>query len=74
MVINNKDIVEGFCPACLAVPLAVAGMSASAYGYSSRDEYKKKKKITMIGVIITLISLIIMAYYYFSSCSECISE
>ena len=69
---NHDDVIENFCGACLAVPLAFAGVGASAYGASnSRSKYKKQKKIALwIGIITIVISLIIGIYYLFS-CQNC---
>ena len=70
----NKDVIEGFCGACLAVPLAFAGVGASAYGSSnSRSAHKKQKKIILwSGIISVIISLVIAIYYlFFSKCTKC---
>ena len=68
---DDKDVVEGFCGACLAIPIAFVGIGASAYGCSSRGKYKKTKAIALwSGIVVTVISIIIALYYYFS-CSNC---
>jgi Na+-driven multidrug efflux pump len=69
---ENKDVKEEFCGLCMAVPLAFAGVGASAYGTSSsRGKHKSKKKIALyVGIIAIIISLIIAAYYWFS-CKKC---
>lgn len=71
---KDKDVIEGFCGACLAVPLAFAGVGSSAYGTSSsRGNHKKQKKIALfIGVLSIIISLLIAVWYlYFSKCTDC---
>ena len=69
---GNEDVKEEFCGLCLAVPLAFAGVGASAYGAgSSRGKYKTQKKIALYtGITAVVISLIIAAYYFFS-CKTC---
>ncbi len=69
-----KEIKENFCGACLSIPLAFVGVSASAYGASgSRRSHKKQKKIALwVGIVTILISLLIAVYYLFiSKCSNC---
>lgn len=68
---DSDDTKEEFCGACLAVPLAFAGVGASAYGTSSRNSHKKSKQIALWGGIITIIISIIITIYYLSTCSEC---
>ena len=57
---NNEDVKEGFCGACMAIPLAFAGIGASAYGSSgSRRNHKSSKKWSLrIGIISILKALI----------------
>ena len=72
---NNEDVIEGWCGACLAVPLAFAGVGASAYGVSgSRKEYKKQKQISLwVGIISVILSLLIAVYYLFiAECKDCV--
>jgi hypothetical protein len=73
---NNEDIVEPFCGACLAIPFAFAGIGASAYGASSRGQYKKNKQrqkwALWGGIAITIVSLLIAVYYFFiKKCVDC---
>lgn len=71
---HNENVIEEFCGACLAVPLAFAGVGASAYGTdSSRGKHKQQKKIALwVGIISIVISLLIAVWYlYFSKCTNC---
>ena len=70
---DNQDVKEDFCGACLSVPLAFVGVGASIYGTSSRDKYKKQKKIVLMsGIVSIMVSLIIASYYlFFSGCKDC---
>ena len=68
---SEQDTQEGFCGACAAIPLAFAGVGASAYGASSRDSYKKAKKIALWAGIISIIISISIAIYYLKTCSNC---
>lgn len=63
---------EDFCPLCLTVPLAFAGIGSTAYG-SKKDYQKKRKKYFILGLILVFISLAIAAYYLFfkKDCSDC---
>jgi hypothetical protein len=73
---DNEDIIEPFCGACLAIPLAFVGIGASAYGTNSRGSHKKKKKIMKIsligGIFMTLLSAFLWWYFYmYKKCTEC---
>ena len=68
---DNKDVKEEFCGACLAVPLAFAGVGASAYGASSRGKYKTGRKASLWIGIITIIISVIIAIYYLCKCETC---
>lgn len=70
---NHEDVKESFCGACLAVPLAFAGVGASAYGADSKSKHKNNKKIMLwVGIITIIISLFIAIYYMFlSGCKNC---
>ena len=67
------EIKEDFCGACVAVPLAFAGVGASAYGSSSKGKHKQRKKIALItgGVSILLSVLIVVYYLYIRKCATC---
>jgi hypothetical protein len=67
---NGEDVIEGFCGACFAIPLAFAGVGVGAYGINSRKKYKHGKKMAVIGFLISFLSLIV-TLYYFSTCSNC---
>jgi hypothetical protein len=73
---NKDDIVEPFCGACLAIPLAFAGAGAGAYGSKSKGNYKKQRNIKFISIIINLILLIISVilwwyFYIHKKCTAC---
>ena len=69
---DNQDIKEDFCMACMAVPLAFAGVGASAYGANnSRGSHKRSKKIALWGGVITIVLSLIIAIYYMTSCKTC---
>ena len=57
-------IKEDFCGACLAIPLAFAGVGVTSYG-NSQKKYKYGKKIVLGGLVFTFISLIVAIYFYF---------
>lgn len=70
---KNKDKKEDFCPACLAVPLALAGAGASTIGTNQSQQHKKRKQILLWGGITTLIfALLIIVYYvWIKKCKSC---
>jgi len=71
-LMEDHAVVEGFCGACLAIPLAFAGVGASAYGASSsRGAYKKRKKIILWSGIITTLVAVAIAIYYMTACTKC---
>lgn len=72
---DGDETKEGFCGACLAIPLAFAGVGASAYGaHSSRGKHKKQKKIALwAGIISIVISILIVVYFLFiAKCKDCV--
>ena len=60
---------EDFCVACLAIPLAFIGAGVTTYSNSQR-KYKYMKKVSLIGLIFTGISLVVGLMYY-SRCNNC---
>jgi hypothetical protein len=67
--IENK---EEFCPACVAVPIAMAGAGMAGIG-STKDPKKNKKSrniMLMVGIIVTLFSLLI-GIIYLKRCKDC---
>ena len=70
MTDNTK---EEFCGACLAIPLAMAGVGVTASGAHQKGDHKKRKKIMLWGGIgITVLSVIIAVYFLFiKKCKEC---
>ena len=70
---NKKDSKEGFCGACLAVPLAMAGVGVGAAGATAKGSQKKTRKMLIwTGVITVILSLLIAVYYMFiKKCQSC---
>lgn len=67
------DIKENFCGACAAIPLALAGvgLSGASLKKTTTEEQKQKKRILLIvGISITIISLIV-GIYYLLKCKDC---
>ncbi len=65
-----KETKEEFCGACLAAPLALAGIGTAGYG-SSKGGYKNSKIIFLcVGIGITILSVIITIYFLFR-CKSC---
>ena len=72
---EEKEIKEDFCPSCVVVPLAFAGVGVSAYSQTN-GQYKKQKKIMLwVGVGSVLVSLAIFVYFkYIKKCNECLNS
>ena len=71
-----EQIVENFCPACLAVPLIFAsGGAAAITGMTPEEEEKEKTKrmwIIAISIITMLLSIGCWVYYrYYANCESC---
>jgi hypothetical protein len=68
---NNTK--EGFCGACVAVPMAIAGVGASAAGAQKKGNHKKTKQVLLWGGMATVIlSALIMIYFInIKKCSTC---
>lgn len=61
---TEEETKEDFCPACLIVPLAFAGASATAVGGGVSKKHKKWKKALLISGILTIVlSLVFLVYY-----------
>jgi hypothetical protein len=62
---DDKEINEGFCGACISIPVALAGAGIAGYGATgSKKRYKTQKKIAFwSGLVVVLISLSIAVYY-----------
>lgn len=66
---NNEELKEEFCGACLAAPLAIAGVGTAGYGLKGNHS-KNKKIILWVGVGITLLSVLIVIFYLMT-CKKC---
>lgn len=69
---TNNDVKEGFCGACAAIPMALVGAGVTGFGaHQSKGQHNKRRWITMIiGVLITVISVIV-AIYFLTRCDKC---
>lgn len=62
------EVREDFCGMCMVVPIALAG--AGVAGLSSREDYRKRKRIMIsTGIIVLIISLFLLWYY--RDCTSC---
>lgn len=67
---KNGNTKESFCGACLAIPVAMAGVGVAGFGVK-KGAYKKTKTIVMvIGILITIISLI-ATIIFLMKCNDC---
>ena len=72
---RTHNIIEPFCPPCLAVPLALAGAGAAGAGagVSQKEKNKRIKTILIWSGISTLIFAVGIAVYYLfiKKCKTC---
>ena len=68
---KKKEIKEDFCSACLVAPLAFSGIGASIYSEKTNKK-SYKKTIFIIGVIVSVIS-ILLGIYYLKNKKSCLS-
>lgn len=69
---NNEEVKEDFCPSCLAIPLAMAGVGVSAAGSKKGNHQKKRKMMLWIGISMTVVFSLIAIYFLFiKKCKEC---
>lgn len=71
---DDEDIKEDFCPACLAVPLAMAGAGAGIAGTMDKGKKHKtqKKMLVWVGVLTVVFAVLFIIYYKFiKKCEEC---
>jgi hypothetical protein len=69
---NESDkITESFCGACLAAPLALAGVGAAGAGAKKNGDHKKIKNILLWGGIAISIISIIITIIYLKRCKTC---
>ena len=66
---TEEDTKEDFCGACLAVPLAMAGVGTAASS-SNKKNKTIKKIIFWVGIIISVISIVV-AIWFLMSCEDC---
>ena len=67
---SKDDVKEEFCGACLAIPVALAGMGAAGVGAKKGGHDKTKKILLWGGIAVTLISAII-AVIFLTRCKTC---
>lgn len=69
---ENGDVKEGFCGACVAVPLAMIGAGASAYGSGNGSHDQTKTIVFWAGVATVIISTLVAIYFLFiKDCKDC---
>lgn len=62
------EVRENFCGICMAVPIALAG--AGVAGLSTKEDYRKRKKIMITtGIVVLVISLFL--WWYYQDCVSC---
>jgi sugar phosphate permease len=62
------EVRENFCGICMAVPIALAG--AGVAGLSTKEDYRKRKKIMITtGIVVLVVSLFL--WWYYRDCASC---
>lgn len=67
---KDDEEKEDFCPACVAVPMALVGAGVGAAGAQDGTSSQRNKIMMYVGVGVALLSIAI-ALYYLLSCKEC---
>ena len=67
---REDETREGFCGACLAVPLALAGAGAAGVGAKKGGHGKMKKILLWGGVGLTVVTVVV-AVIYLVRCKNC---
>lgn len=73
---ENKDIIEDFCPACATIPLTIFGAGVYSGNNLYNKKYRKYKNyIFIFSLSVTIISFMIGVYYLFikKDCNQCIA-
>jgi hypothetical protein len=67
---SDSRIKEDFCPACVAIPLAMAGAGT---GWYASEAFQKKKGMIICGSCIFTVVMVAIAIYCLSSktCKSC---
>ncbi len=70
---DSPQTKEDFCPACVAVPMAMAGIGAGVYGSHGSGSYRNRQQIAFwVGIAFLIISIIVALYYAFvKECKQC---
>jgi hypothetical protein len=71
---NDEDNTkEDFCGACLAVPVALIGTSATVAGTNTKGSHKKSKKYLLWSGIASIVLSVLIAVYFLwiKKCSDC---
>ncbi len=71
IVRQNNVVKEDFCPSCLVMPLAFVGAGAVVAGENVPNKHKKWKKGLLVTGVITLISLLVLIFYYYVLKKDC---
>ncbi len=76
----SNETKENFCGACLAIPLAIAGLwatkviSDNARAYETDEEEQERARmytvLMWVSVFVTIVSIIAMIWYW-STCKKC---
>uniref|UniRef100_A0A6C0H2S6 Transmembrane protein n=1 Tax=viral metagenome TaxID=1070528 RepID=A0A6C0H2S6_9ZZZZ len=69
---SETETKEDFCPACVILPVAMAGAGMASVGATKQNKSNKKKKKLMfwVGITTTLFALII-GLIYLKRCKNC---
>jgi len=67
---KEENTKEDFCGACIAAPLAMAGLGAAASNSDLKSKKKWKKWVFIIGIGVSVISIIAAIWFLFG-CKTC---
>lgn len=68
---EDGNTKEGFCGACLAIPLALAGAGVAGVGAKQKGGHKKRRNIMLWGGIALTVISVIVTIIYLKNCKSC---
>jgi uncharacterized membrane protein YvbJ len=69
---HKEETKEDFCGACVAGVAALAGVGTASVNNRTNTNRGMKRKIFIISMIITFISIVILIYLLcFKNCTKC---
>lgn len=68
---DNQEVKEEYCGACIAGVAALAGVGTATVNNSTTKNRQTKKIIFYTSITVSIISIIILIYLIMKKCKEC---